>query len=119
MSARSKLTILSAALAAALTMTGGGPAAAQDLSEVAVSGRAPTQIAISLAGKSVAAVRSEVHVAARIVCRNAVDNHDLGFEDLRWCRQKSASRALHRYDAILAGARQTAALPAAIVLSSR
>lgn len=119
MSARSSLTLLPAAAAAALLFAGGGAAYAQSVSEVDVNARAPTQIAISLAGKTVDAVRVEVRQAARTVCRNAVGNGELEMGDLRWCKQKSAAKAFRRYDDILANARQTASLPGTIVLSSR
>jgi hypothetical protein len=119
MSARSNLTTLSGAFAAALLLAAGGSAQAQSVSEVDVSGRAPTQIAISLAGKSVESVRAEVRVAARTVCRNAIDNRELEMGDLLWCKQKSAARAFRRYDEIRAGAFQSASLTGAIVLSSR
>ena len=118
MSARSRATFLSAAIGAALLA---GPAlASHDLTEVDVPGhhRAPTQVTISLAGKSVDAVRVEVRDAARTVCRNAVSNGDLDLGDLWWCRAKSASKAMVRYEALRADARQTAGA-ATIVLSSR
>lgn len=118
MSARLNPTHLSAAIGAVLFLAG-APAAAQDLSEVAVTGHAPTQITISLTGKSVAAVRGEVRIAAKTVCRNAVTNRELAFHDQLWCSQKSASKALRRYDAILSNIRQTAASPTTIVLSLR
>lgn len=119
MSARSNLFIRPAAVAAALLLAAGGSAQAQSVAEVDVSGRAPTQIAISLAGKSVEAVRAEVRVAARAVCRNAIANHELDLGDLLGCRQNSVARAFRRYDEIRAGAAQNAAAPSAIVLSSR
>lgn len=119
MSARSSLSLLPAAAAAALLIGGGGAAHAQSVSEVDVNARAPTQISINLAGKSVETVRIEVRRAARTVCENAVDNRELEMGDLLWCKQKSAAKAYRRYDDILARASQTASLPGTIVLSSR
>lgn len=117
MSARS--SFLPAASAAAALAMAGVPAFAQNISEVAVTGRAPTSVTISLAGKPAPVVRREVRVASDTVCRNAISNRDLAFYDLQWCQQKTAAKALRRYAAIVSARSQTAALPGAIVLSLR
>lgn len=115
---KSRLSILPVAIGA-LLLGAGAPAFAQSVAEVAVSPRAPTRIAINLVGKAPETVRSEVHVAARAVCRNAVTNRELDFHDVRWCSQKSEVKAMRRYSAIRASAPQTATVPGTIVLSSR
>lgn len=114
---KSRLSILPVAVGA-LLMSAAAPAFAQTVSEVAVSPRAPTQIAISLVGKTPSAVRGEVHVAARAVCRNAVTNRELEFHDVRWCSQKTEVKAMRRYAAIQASGQQTA-FSGMIVLASR
>jgi hypothetical protein len=119
MSVRSTLSFLPATIGAVLLAGSGSPALAQNISELAVSGRAPTQIAISLAGKSATTVRDEVRVAARTVCRNAVHNRELGFDDAQWCRHTSGAKALRRYEAIVAGAQRSAGALPTIILSSR
>ena len=119
MSAQPTRSFLPAAIGAVMLSASCSPVLAQNISELAVSARAPTQIAINLTGKSATAVRSEVLVAARTVCRNAVHNRELGFDDAQWCRHTSGAKALRRYDAIMAGAHQSASAPATIILSSR
>lgn len=108
---------LAAAVAAALAV-GGSPAFAQNVSEVAVSGRAPTQVKISLAGKTVADVRQEVRAAAGTVCRNAITNRELAFDALLPCKQATQGKALRRYAAIVS-ARARTTTTAMLVLSSR
>jgi hypothetical protein len=117
MSARS--SFLPAAIGAAALAVAGAPAFAQNVSEVGVSGRAPTSITISLAGKTAAVVRQEVRTASDTVCSNAVSNRELEFYDKLWCQQKTASKAMRRYAAIVSARSQSAALPTTIVLSSR
>jgi hypothetical protein len=114
---KSRPSILPVAVGA-LLIGAAAPAFAQTVSEVAVSPRAPTQITISLVGKAPTTVRSEVHVASRAVCRNAVRNQELEFHDVRWCSQKTEVKAMRRYAAIQASAQQTA-FSGTIVLSSR
>lgn len=118
MSAGHRVSFLSAALAAAALTALPLPGFAQTVSEVSITSRAPTQVTISLAGKSAADVSSEVKVAARIVCRNAVSNHELDRPDLNWCRRKSAAKAMDRYALIAAGRTNLAAAPS-LVLSLR
>lgn len=112
-------SFLPAAIGAAALAMAGFPAFAQNVAEVAVTGRAPTTLTISLAGKPDPVVRREVRVASGAVCRNAISNRDLAFHDLRWCQQKTAAKALRRYAAIVSARSETAALPATIVLSLR
>lgn len=118
MSVKSKPTFLPLALGA-IVLALGAPASAQNIAEVAVSPRAPTHMVISVAGKAPATVRGEVHVAARTVCRNAVRNSELDFQDVRWCNRKSEAKAMARYAVMLAGAQQTAGATGTIVLSLR
>jgi hypothetical protein len=108
-----------ASVAASVLVAAPAQAAQQNLAEVAVSGRAPTQIAIPLAGKDVAAVRQEVRGAARTVCRNAVANRELTFDDVLWCRQATQAKAMRRYAAIVAPATRTAEAAPILVLSAR
>jgi hypothetical protein len=90
---------IAAALAAASLAL---PAAAQpEVAPLSVS-KAPTTITISLAGKDRAAVRKDVKTAARTVCHNAIYNYELAFDDLTWCSDKSAAKAMKRYAAIVA-----------------
>jgi hypothetical protein len=63
--------------------------------------KAPTTLTISIAGKDKAAVRDEVKVAARTVCRNAVTNYELAFTDVNWCRDKTQHKAMRRYAALV------------------
>lgn len=108
---------LAAAVAAALAV-GASPAFAQSVSEVAVRGPAPTQLTISLAGKSATDVRREVRTAAGTVCRNAISNRELAFDALLPCKQAAQGKALRRYAAIVS-ARAKTTTTAMLVLSSR
>lgn len=118
MSMKSRPSILPLAIGA-IVLALAAPASAQNIAEVAVSPRAPTHIVISVAGKAPATVRGEVHAAARTVCRNAVRNSELDFQDVRWCNQKSEERAMSRYAVMLASAHQTAGARGTILLSVR
>jgi hypothetical protein len=77
------------------------PAAAQTVAPVKVQGRTSTEVRIALLGKPAAAVKREVRVAAGFVCRNAVGNRELAFDDVDWCRQATEARALSRYATIV------------------
>lgn len=91
--------IAAAALAAASIAV---PALAQpQVSPVDVTPNAPTSITISLSGKTHAAVRDEIRVASKTVCRNAVTNHELTFIDVAWCAGRTQDRALRRFSAIV------------------
>ncbi|MFN3582678.1 hypothetical protein [Phenylobacterium sp.] len=111
-------TLVTTLAAAAMLAVLAPAASAQNVSEVDVTARAPTQVRIEWAGRPKAAVKREVHVAAGTVCRNAVVNRDLEVGDLRWCSRKSEAKALKRYAALLQHAGYASSTPA-IVLSAR
>ncbi|MFN3513417.1 MAG: hypothetical protein ACK41C_10250 [Phenylobacterium sp.] len=118
MSPKAIRTALAAFAASAALAVPGAFAHAQSVDELAVSGRAPTELSIPLAGKSADLVRDEVRAAARTVCRNAVANRELEVEFRGWCSRKSAARAMDRYALILARA-SFAEGPTSLTLSAR
>lgn len=78
------------------------PAAAEgpDLPPLDVTAR-PTAITISLAGKAPPTVYGEIGVAARTVCRNAVETSQVDLVDYLPCRLDSQAKARRTYAKIL------------------
>ena len=108
------LALIRAALAA-------GPVLAEQVSPVTVEARAPTSVIVPLAGKTPAAVRQDIRVAARYVCANAVAMHDLSPLDTNWCSDMTNHRAQASYRQILArdGGSQIAAAGTTLTVAMR
>lgn len=102
---------LSASLAA-IALATASPAAAQDLSGVNVTARAPTSVTLKVGGMDISTVKREVRDAARLVCRNAVANDELTFFDLSWCADATRAKAMVTYRAALKGVDPSGALRA-------
>jgi hypothetical protein len=112
-----RLTVPSLAAVAALAMA--APAAnAQDVGAINVQGRAPTTVRLDIRGMDTIAVSKAVHVAARTVCANAIDNREVDLGDFIPCRDASAGKAMQHY-AAMTTFHNVAAIERGIVLAAR
>jgi len=89
------------ALVATAALAVAGPSHAQDVSGVSVTGQAPTSVTIRIAGLDTPAVRRQVSVAAKLVCRNAVLNRELFAFDLAWCADATREKTMSHYRAAI------------------
>lgn len=104
-----------AALACGAMLT--TPALAQTVSGVELQAL-PTELTVNVAGKDFEAVRADVRVAARTVCRNAHALGEVKSGDVGWCSAKASYKTIKQYrSALELGA--LASADAAIVLSLR
>jgi len=93
------------------------PAMAQTVSGVELHAL-PTQMKVSVVGKDYEAVRADVRVAARAVCRNAHTLREVKSGDIGWCAAHASYKSMRQYrEALETGA--LASADAAIVLSAR
>lgn len=92
------LTLLAALAASSIAL----PVVAQpgQVTPLAVTGKAPTSIAVYIRGKDAPTVRHDIRVAANTVCANAVNNRDISFVDQGWCADTAAGKAFHQFRAI-------------------
>jgi hypothetical protein len=112
-----RLAVPSLAAVAALAMS--VPAAnAQEVGGVDVQARAPTTLRLDIRGMDSTAVSKAVHVAARTVCGNAIDNREVNLGDFITCRDDSVGAAMKTY-AAMTTSHKVAPFDRAIVLSAR
>lgn len=112
-----RLAVPALTAVAALALSGAA-ANAQDVAGLSVQGHAPTTLRINISGKDAPAVAKAVHVAARTVCDNAIDNREVNLGERVACQDASFGKAMRRY-AALTKPHTVAAIDRAIVLSAR
>jgi len=111
-----RLVVPTLAAVAAFALT--GAASAQEVAGLDVQGHAPTTLRINISGKDAPAVAKAVHVAARTVCDNAIDNREVSLGDRSECQDASFDKAMRRY-ATMMKSHTVAVIDRAIVLSAR
>jgi hypothetical protein len=89
----------------------------QAVTTLNVTPGAPTSIVVPYLGRSAAAVRQDIRLAAGTVCDNAVGNHEISFVDQGWCAGRAADKAYHQYNTL--ARTSTFAASGTLVLSAR
>lgn len=112
-----RLAVPALTAVAALALSG-AVANAQNVAGLDVQGHAPTTLRINIGGMDSLAVAKAVHVAARTVCNNAIDNRELDLGDFIACQDTSFGKAMRHY-AAMRTSHNVASIEGAIVLSAR
>lgn len=94
-----KMISATTAGAVAALVLGVGLASAQstDVASVNVTGEAPTSVTLNITGLQHAAVRQLVRVAAVQVCRNAISNRQLSWDDGEWCVAATRDHSMDKF----------------------
>jgi hypothetical protein len=106
-----------AAFAAGLFATSAAVAQPDGVTPLSVTPAHPTTVTVSIRGKDDHQVRKDVSAAALFVCRNFVGVKGISLDDVDWCADRSASKAMKQYAAIKQG--RFVADAGAIVLAAR
>lgn len=112
-----KLACASALLAAGALAVSAAAAQPSGVAPLDVTAAHPTKVTVSIKGKDERSVRKDVSVAAHFVCRNSVGLKGISLDDLGWCADRSAAKAMEQYAAIVAA--RNVAESGEIVLSAR
>ena len=112
---------MAAAAITALALTASSASGApSEVSNLNVTGDAPTTVKLNVTGLQRRVVRQMVRVAAVQVCANAVQNRELFSGDGEWCVSATRDKTMARYDRFHATlARQMASGPQTLVLAFR